>query len=411
MSNKVYDVGIIGAGVAGVFASLRAAENYKKNSILVLELGRPMLKRRRQLEAWLGCLPFSDGKIHLDTSKILEIVDGRKVNPIDKWVKNKLSAAGPIKIIKDKLPNASIQKKSEELNFEIQTNDYIQWKPEYIHKLSKIISEITLDSENITFSFDNEVLQILKKDGVFELTTQLGDFKCEKIIMAVGRSGWRWAHDTYKSFDLIAKDNYAYIGIKAECSAQYMKELNHSHCSILREDLEIGPFCWDGTVIPEDHADVVLSAFRSNEDRWKRMGKNKVIFDIIGKQSFPENGIKEMERLAKLAFLLFNDRVGREKIKSLIKEESVLLVNLGKRFHDFDFLINMVEEVDKVLPNLINRGYFHAPTIKPQTAPIVINSNLETEIEGMFVAGESANLFGINNAAITGVIAIDSCLR
>jgi hypothetical protein len=175
---------------------------------------------------------------------------------------------------------------------------------------------------------------------------------------------------------------------------------------MIKDNLEIGPFCWDGAVIPEDHADVVLSAFRSNEDRWKKMGKNKVVFDIISKQCFPENGIKEMERLAKLAFLLFNDRIGREKIKSIVKKESVL-----SQIPEYNFLIDSVEEVNNMLPNLINRGYFHAPTIKPQTAPIVINSNLETEVDGMFVAGESAGLFGINNAAITGVIAIDSCLR
>jgi uncharacterized FAD-dependent dehydrogenase len=400
----VYDVVIIGAGVAGVFASLRAAEKYKEK-VLVIELGRPMAKRRRQLEAWMGCFPFSDGKIHInDVDQVLKLVDGRKVRHVEKWVQNKLSEAGPIKIIKDKLPNASICKKATEMDFNIIENDYIQWCPDYIHNLSRIITNATL--ENISYSFDNEVLQILKKNDVFELTTQLGDFKCKKIIIAVGRSGWRWAHDTYRSFDLVSEDDYAYLGIKAECSAQYIKELNHSHCSLKRENLDIGPFNWDGAVIPEDHADVVISAFRSNEDRWKRLGKNKIVFDIISKQYFKDKGIKEMERLAKLAFVQFNDRVGREKIKSILKKESAL-----SQIPEYDFLINIINEVNSIFPNLIEKGYFYAPTIKPQTAPIIINSNLETEVDGLFVAGESAGLFGINAAAISGVIAIDSALR
>lgn len=405
--SKIYDVGIVGAGVAGAFAAFRAAENHPNSSIILFDLGRPPGKRRRQLEGWLGCFPSGDGKIHTDNVlDVMTVVDGRKARPVDKWVMSKFKEAGPMKIIKDKLPAVNIQKKSSEMGFDLYLNNYIQWKPESVHKLSRIMSGAIIDSGNITMSFDNEVLKMTKKAGVFDLVTSNGEFKCKNIILSVGRSGWRWANDLYKSFGLVKTDDYAHVGIRVECSSQYMKEFNRSHCSFFREDLEIGPICWEGVVIPEDHADLVVSSFRSNEERWRKMGKDKVSFDIIGRRHFPGNGIKQMDRLAKLAFLMFNDRVGREKIKSLIKKESML-----SQISEYDWLIDTVKELEGLFPAIISRGYFHAPTIQAQTAPIELGPDLETDVTGLYIAGESAGFIGISAAAISGTIALDSALK
>lgn len=405
--SKVYNVGIVGAGIAGAFASLRAAENFKDSSVILFDLGRPPGKRRRQLEGWLGCFPTGDGKIHInDIYDVMTVVDGRKARPADKWVQSKLSEAGSMKIIKDKLPQVAVQKKAADLGFDIYKNDYIQWKPESVHKLSRIFSDTIIEVGNTTLSFDNEVYQIIKKGDIFQIKTQQGDFKCKNVIISVGRSGWRWANDLFKSFGIIKNDDYAHVGIRIECASQYMKEFNKSHCSFFREDIEIGSLCWDGTVIPEDHADLVVSGFRSNEERWKKMGKDKVSFDIIGRRYFPGNGIAEMERMAKLAFLMFNDRIGREKVKNIIKKESAL-----SQIPEYDWLIDTIKELETLFPSIISRSYFHSPTIQPQTAPILLGSDLSSEVEGLYVAGESAGFIGIYAAAISGVIAIDSALK
>ena len=398
-----YDIGIIGTGVAGAFAALKSAKNYKNAKIVIFDLGRPPGKRRRQLEGWLGCFPFSDGKIHLsDVNQLKKIIDGRKIAPAEKWVNNIYSTSGSLKIIKDKLPSSSIVKKCASEGFEIQLNDYIQWKPDYIHKLSKYISDEIKLSNNVSFSFDNEVYQILKKGNVFQVITQSGDYYCENIIISVGRSGWRWANSLYKSFGLEVDDSQLNVGIRVECASQYMKDFNKSHCTLLRDDLEIGPFNWNGTVIPEDHADLVISAFRSNEDRWKT---DKVSFSVIGKFA-NDKGISETERLAKLAFLLFNDRVGKEKIKSIIKKNSPL-----SQLKEYDWLVDKLNELTSIFPFLLDRGYYHSPTIKPICGNVNLDSSLETDIDGLYVVGESAGFIGINAAAISGSIVVDSILR
>jgi hypothetical protein len=47
----------------------------------------------------------------------------------------------------------------------------------------------------------------------------------------------------------------------------------------------------------------------------------------------------------------------------------------------------------------------------PLAPKINIGSNLETELEGMFVAGESAGITGILSAASMGLICADSACK
>lgn len=399
-----YDIGIIGAGVAGAFAALRISQHNPTAKTIIFDFGRPPGKRRRQLEGWFGCFPAGDGKIYPnDLESVLTLVDGRKARHANKWVFDTFAQANPMKLIKDTLPNSSVQKRIQNANFTIKQNDHYQWKPESIHQLSKIISEEIENVGNTEFSFDNEVHSISKKKGLFHVITATGEYCCKKLILCVGRSGWRWATKQYKDLDLCSGDDYATFGVRLELSANYLKDFNKSHLTMTRPDLEIGPFSWFGTIIPEDHADLVISSFRSNEDRWK---SDKVSFSLLSPRLFKNEGCYQADRLGKLAFLLFNDRVSKEKIKVLFKNESQLCY-----LPEYSWLKGVLEELDTIIPNLLSRGYLHVPNISPLAASIKLASSLESEMEGLFVAGESAGIKGIAAAAITGCVAADSACK
>jgi len=398
-----YDVGIIGAGVAGAFAALRIAEKYSANTIL-FDIGRPPGKRRRQIEGFLGCFPTGDGKIYPnDLNNVKDIVDGRKATPAYKWVYNRMKQVNNMRLIKSTKLSVVAKKRIKQSNFDIHYNDYFQWKPESVHRLSKLISNTMDDSGTIDYSFDNEVFSIRKKDGDFIIYTNKGNFCCKKLILCVGRSGWRWVTNLYDDLGIISSDDYARYGIRVEIAAQHLKDFNGSHCTLVRDNLELGPFCWNGTIIPEDHSDLVISAFRSNENRWRT---DKVSFSLLGKRFFKDQGSVQADRIGKLSFLLFNDRVSKEKINTFILGNSLL--NLVP---EFSWLKDTMMELNNVIPRLCDRGYFHVPNISPMSAGIRLGSNLESEIEGMFVAGESAGVKGIAAAAIMGKVAADGACR
>jgi uncharacterized FAD-dependent dehydrogenase len=400
-----YDIGIIGSGVAGAFAALRLAEKHKDAKAILFEFGRPPGKRRRQLEGWFGCFPTGDGRIYTeDVNKVGDLADGRRVKSISRWFFNRLSEVNPAKVIKSKQPSVTLQKKIKSLGFDLTVHNYQQWYPDCIHQLSRMTADVVEGAGNIEFSFDNEVYGFMRRGRFFQVFTSDGDFKCERLIVCAGRSGWRWVNDLYRKLGILVSDDIAYYGVRAELPAQYLKEYHKSHCSLEREDLLIGPMSWGGTIIQEDHADLTIAAFRANEDRWKT---DKVLFSIMGKREVEDGeGLKQTERLGKLAFLLSGDRVGRERIKSFMKGEDQLSL-----IPEYKWLIPVFEEISDLFPNLISRGYFHSPDINTMLSPIALGSNLESEVKGLFVAGESAGIRGIAAAGISGGVAAEGAAQ
>jgi uncharacterized FAD-dependent dehydrogenase len=202
---------------------------------------------------------------------------------------------------------------------------------------------------------------------------------------------------------LPVEDNFAQYGVRFEISTQYAKELHKTNATLLRHDTEIGPFSWNGTILPEDHADMVISNFRSNEDRWKT---EKVSFSYIKKVEYPSEGVNQTERIAKLAYLLFNDRVSKEKNKIFLKGGSQL-----NYMPEYSWLSGAMEEIEEMIPDFINKGSYHIPEILPMPGKINVNKNFMTEISDLYVAGESAGIRGLLGAAISGILAADGVMK
>lgn len=399
-----FDVGIIGAGVAGAFATLKMAKEHKNVKTILFDLGRPPMKRRRQLEGWLGCLPNSDGKLYQnDINKVSELVGARKAKAAHTYFNKVMSNIGTFKVTKDKAPSISVDKRLKKFGYNITLNDYTQIYPKDIHSLSKYMAESLEDYKNITFNFDNEVKSIRKQKNMFVITSEGEEFKCKKLIIAVGRSGWRWAKELFENFGIIDNNDIARFGIRVESNASIMKDFVKSNCTLTKgTDLELGPMSWFGTVIPEDHLDVAISAFRSNENRWK---SDKVSFSLIGNRQFPNAGFEQTDRIGKLTFVLANDRIIKERISNITTGKSKISI-----IPEYDWLKETIQDVTQIIPD-IAKAYFHVPTIMPLPPKINLGSNLESEVEGMFVVGESAGISGILAAATTGLIAVDNICK
>lgn len=398
---KMFDCGIIGAGIAGSFAALKLAKEHKNIKTILFDLGRPPMKRRRQLEGWLGCLPNSDGKLYInDILKVSELTGIRKAKSAYNYFEKTLSNIDTLKIIRDKMPSISMEKKLKKNGYTISLNDHYQIYPKDIHALSKYMSNIIEQNTDITYSFDNEIKSIIKKDDMFIVTTEEKEvFHCKKLILAVGRSGWRWANEIFSKLGIIKDNNIARFGIKIELNSNVLKDFNKSTCSLTKDNFEIGPFNWHGSVIPEDHLDMAISAFRSNENRWKT---DKVSFNMIGNIECPNNGFEQTDRLGKLTFVLANDRVIKERVNTILTDKSRISI-----IPEYNWLKSPIKELSEVIPEISTKAYFHVPTILPLASKINIKNNMETDIEGLFVVGESAGITGIISAGITGIIAAD----
>ena len=121
----MYDIAIIGTGVAGAFATLKIGTEFPDLKLLTVDVGRPPAKRRRQLEGWLGCLPNSDGKLYLNNiqhveNKIGEAETAEAKQYLDKVFEN----VKPLIPQENFKPKANILKKIKKFNYEFELNDY-----------------------------------------------------------------------------------------------------------------------------------------------------------------------------------------------------------------------------------------------------------------------------------------------
>jgi hypothetical protein len=404
MSN-IFDIGIIGMGVAGVFCIHKLSTKHKGIKILGIDLGAKPAKRRRALEGFLGVLPSSDGKLYLnDIAKVSNIVGNRKAKSSYNKVLETLSNVGTFDVIKDRAPNISLENKFNKIGYNITLNDHIQIYPKDIHMFSKYIVETIEDNKNITFKFDEEVSKIYKQKNVFVISTNEQEYRCKKLIIAVGRSGWRWAKEIYSTFGIIDNNDTARYGIRIEMNSDILKDFNKSNCSLMKgNEIDLGPLSWFGTIIPEDHLDMAISSFRSNEGRWK---SDKVSFNLIGNRFYPEKGFDQTDRIGKLTFVLSNDRIIKEKISHILTGKSKISI-----LPDYDWIKPVLIELANVIPEITTKAYYHIPTITPLAPKINLGDNLSTEVDGMFVAGESAGIIGILAAAMTGSIVGDTVCR
>lgn len=403
MSN-IFDVAILGSGTAGSFAALKLSKENKKIKTILFELGRAPQKRRVQLCGYLGALPSGDGKLFShDLNKVSDLIGNKLIKKSHKFVMNTLSQIGDFKLIKDKSPLVSMDKKLIRAGYSFHLNDHVQIFPKEIHMLSRYISSSMEEGKNITYSFDNEIHAITKQKGVFQISTDKGQFFAKKIIMAVGRHGWRFANKIYKDFGIIDDNDTARFGIRLELSSSHMKDFNKSNMTINKGELEIGPLSWYGTVIPEDHMDMAISAFRANENRWKT---DKVSFNLIANRPFPNGGFEQVDRLSKLTFILTNDRILKERVSYILNGKSKISI-----LPEYNWLKQAIEDFATVVPEIATKGYFHVPTILPLASKINIGKNLESEIDGMYVVGESAGIIGILAAMVTGSIAAQEIVK
>lgn len=396
-----YDVAIIGSGVAGTFAALKLAKDYKCKVIL-FDLGAAPGKRRQQCNGFLGCFPTGDGKLYLsDLNKISKLIGPKQTNVDVKWFNNYVRNIFDMSVVKDPGPKINLEKRIKKSGFIINKNDYIQIYPREIHSLSKkIVNDI---EDKISLSFDDEVLSIKKNKKQFTIISSSMQVNCKKVIICTGRSGWRWTRDLYHSFDLIKDNDIAKFGIRIETTSNIMKDFNKSNCSLINDDIELGPISWSGTVIPEDHIDMAISSFRSNEVRWKT---DKVSFNLIGNRYFENNGFEQTNRLGQLTFILSNERIIKEKISYLLANKSKISI-----IPEYNWLPSAIKQIGSFLPDIISKGYFHIPTIIPVAPKINITNNMETDIDNMYCAGESAGLIGIYAAAVSGLSVASSALK
>jgi hypothetical protein len=452
-----YDVIIIGAGPAGIFAAL---ELVKKNrlKILMIEKGSDLDRRTcPMLEASVPCLQcdrcgilcgwggagaYSDGKLTLTSEfggRLKEYLSAEELARSIAYVDSLYCSFGAGGFVhgEDSAALARLKKKSAGYNLELIPARIRHIGTDLCREVLKRIRQ-ELDGK-VECIFDQPVREINVRGGaVSGVTLENGArYEAECVITAAGREGSSWLSAEAKRLGLSLQKNPVDIGVRVELPASIMKDITDAAYegkfvySTKRFRDRVRTFCMNpyGEVVKE-FSEGVCSV---NGHSYKNKKTGNTNFALLVSTDFTEpfdDPISYGRYIAGLANLLGGGvivqrlgdlKMGRRSTPGRIAEGSVRPTLEDATPGDLSFVLpyrhlhnitEMLEVLDNVSPG-VNSGdtLLYGVEVKFYSMKLKLTPDLETEIRNLYAVGDGAGVTrGLIQASVSGVIAARAVL-
>jgi len=212
----MYDVTIIGAGVAGIFLAHELMEHGQ--TVLVIDAGKPLGQRTLQ-ETYLGFggLGKSEGKYNYSAGfggELAGKLGTEKTLHLMQQVDALLCRYGADEVESYSTANFVLATRAKAAGLEtIETT---------VRHLGTGLSERILRrleavlQKQITFRFETFVETIEKQHNGFLLTTKRETFSSQRVVFATGRSGTEWMQEQLQTLGLVQNKTRLDLGIRIE---------------------------------------------------------------------------------------------------------------------------------------------------------------------------------------------------
>jgi uncharacterized FAD-dependent dehydrogenase len=449
-----YDVVIVGAGPAGLFAAKEIVEKSLLKTLIV-DMGRDVDDRVCPATAYKSCKKcspcsimcgvggagtLSSGLLNLRIDiggDLSELVDEATAWDLVKYVDSVFVDNGaPDKIyslMQDEVEDLERKAAAVGVNFLPIPQRHIGTDnaPKVIKSLKK-----SLEKKGVNFLLKKTVSHI--NTGKIILNGE-DEVTCKYVIAAPGRSGANWLSHEAQRLKIPTKYQPIDIGVRVEVPAVIMDPVTRIsrdpkfHIYSDTYDDFVRTFCvnaW-GFVVQEVYDDFIGVNGHSMTDKLSvntnfaflvRVGLTEPLEDTtaygrtIAQQTTTLGGGKPL--LQRLGDLKGGRRSTWERLRRGNVEPTLLNVtpgdiSMGLPHRIVTDLIEGLDKLDHVVPGVSsNSTLIYAPEVKFSANRIITDDNLETPLENVFVAGDGAGLSrGLVTSAATGVIAAWGLLK
>ena len=449
---RTFDVIIVGGGPAGLFAAHWLSE-HSSLRVLLIDKGKPPLKRHCPIgdRGCVHCRPcnilcgvggaglFSDGKLNFihklgktDLTQFLGLAEACQLIDETEAIFNRYGMDGQV-FPTDMDAARTIRKEARKHGIDLllirQKHLGSDNLPRHIEAMAREI-----EARGVLFHHSENVRDLLVEHGrVTGVVTDRDTYAAESVILAPGRVGAEWMGAIAGRNGIGLSQRGIEVGVRVEVHNEIMQDL----CQIIydptffirtaRYDDQTRTFCtnFGGFVALENYQDFVCVNGHALMDR-KSANTNFAFLSKVILTDPVEDNQAYGESIGKLATLIgggrpilqrYGDlRRGRRSTWNRIRNSYIepTLINvvcgdiamaLPERI--LTNLVDGLERLNQVIPGVANdETLLYAPEIKFFATQVETDSQLETAVRGLFVAGDGPGVAGnIVSAAATGLIA------